>query len=262
MSSDETIAGKANLIMLHSFPTNSIVLSGLIEYLSEKFNVYFIDLPGFVKHIPQLNDITLNGYSSFVEDKIEEYNLSDYYIGGISFGYAVISNARLDSKCKGILAIEPYIGKGSLKIGIIRKSIMKVLIKVILFLNLADIIWGSRVLLKIITFFGTVPINVITTIFEEISARTFFRTAEIIFNDSISCAYPDFPYVLMINKNDTTIDCNFISEKFHENVNKLLIVETTIDHFPKDLSAQSFKDKIEADKVNDILSFLSTEREL
>lgn len=39
---------KENLVLLHSFPTNSILLSGYIEYLSD----YFIDLPGFTKVVP------------------------------------------------------------------------------------------------------------------------------------------------------------------------------------------------------------------
>src|SRR3989338_8142785 len=48
---------KPHLVLVHSFPTNSNILSGLIEFLEQYFTVHFIDLPGFTKQIPPLKKI-------------------------------------------------------------------------------------------------------------------------------------------------------------------------------------------------------------
>src|SRR6266496_3587000 len=106
---------KHNLVLVHSFPTNSILLRGLIEYLSDYFNVHFVDLPGFTKGTTPLPHITLSGYSAFLEEKINELGLETYLVAGISFGFAVVNKAKHSNKCLGILAIEPYIGTKSLQ---------------------------------------------------------------------------------------------------------------------------------------------------
>ena len=100
---------KENLVLLHSFPTNSILLSGYIEYLSDSFNVYFIDLPGFTKAVPPLERVTFAGYYDFVGRKIKELDLDSYLVEGISFGFAIVNHLNHDRKCKGIIAIEPFI---------------------------------------------------------------------------------------------------------------------------------------------------------
>lgn len=43
---------RENLVLLHSFPTNSIIFTDLIRYLNNFFVVHFIDLPGFTRSTP------------------------------------------------------------------------------------------------------------------------------------------------------------------------------------------------------------------
>ena len=75
---------KENLIIVHSFPGNSILLSGLIEYLNDYFEVYFINLPGFAKSVPPLTEISFKGYVQFIEEKIRGFGLASYWLAGIS----------------------------------------------------------------------------------------------------------------------------------------------------------------------------------
>ena len=111
----QLVTKKENLILVHSFPTNSILLKGFIGYIDDYFNVYPIDLPGFRKDIKPLQKITIDSYSKFVEEKVKKLNLDDFLIGGISFGFIVVNNAKIDKKCKGIIAIEPYVNSKSLR---------------------------------------------------------------------------------------------------------------------------------------------------
>src|SRR5262245_44001214 len=99
---------KENLILIHSFPTNSLLLQGFIEYLNDYVNVYPIDLPGFTQSGPALAKISLNQYTQFVERCIQALAVESYWLGGVSFGFAVVNGVQPDLRCKGFMAIEPY----------------------------------------------------------------------------------------------------------------------------------------------------------
>lgn len=76
---------KNNLVLVHSFPTNSTLLNGFTEFLEDFFNVYFIDLPGFNIDVSPMKDISFDNYSKFVENKIKQLQLDNYFLGGVSF---------------------------------------------------------------------------------------------------------------------------------------------------------------------------------
>lgn len=106
---------KENLVIVHSFPTNSIVLHNLTAYIEEYYKVYFIDLLGFTLNSP-LEEINIRNYSHALDEKIGELGIKNYIIAGISFGFWVASEAELKG-AKAIIAVEPYIGYKSLRIG-------------------------------------------------------------------------------------------------------------------------------------------------
>ena len=84
---------KENLILVPGFPINSLLLRGLTDYFSEYINVYPIDLPGFVQTVPVLSEISLEQYAKFVETQIQSLALESYWLGGVSFGFAVINRS-------------------------------------------------------------------------------------------------------------------------------------------------------------------------
>ena len=106
---------KENIILVHSFPTNSKILNGFKEYLDDYFNVYFIDMPGFVLEKKPLAKISIENFSEYLDEEIGRLGLKSYFLGGISFGFLVVNGVKVDSKCKGILAMEPYLNSKMLK---------------------------------------------------------------------------------------------------------------------------------------------------
>ena len=70
-----------NLVLVHSFPTNSILLKGLVEFLNDHFNLYFIDLPGFTQKSPPIQQITIDNYSAYVEKYINNLKIDHYILG-------------------------------------------------------------------------------------------------------------------------------------------------------------------------------------
>ncbi|PSO45454.1 MAG: hypothetical protein BRC25_02260 [Parcubacteria group bacterium SW_6_46_9] len=122
------------LVLVHSFPTNSILLSGLVDYLEDYFNLHFIDLPGFTAESPyDGNKITLSHFSEYVEDEIDKLDWDNYIVGGISFGFLVINQADInENKCQAMIAVEPYLNSKYLHLGFIKKFLYGHLIDEIL----------------------------------------------------------------------------------------------------------------------------------
>src|SRR5262245_60854535 len=112
---------KENLILVPGFPINSLLLRGLTDYFSEYVNVYPIDLPGFTPTVSALAEISLDQYTKFVETQIQSLRLESYWLGGVSFGFAVINRIQPDIRCKGFVAIEPFLGSASLKMNFFRR---------------------------------------------------------------------------------------------------------------------------------------------
>lgn len=249
-------SNKENLVLVHSFPTNSILLGGLVDYLDDYFNVYFIDLPGFTQKNPALDQISIEAYSRYVERELQRYALPSYTLGGISFGFNVISNAKLDeSKCKAVIAIEPYINKNYLDMGTFETFIYeKVLTPMVENENLARGLWKNQYADKIFAILTGQPFERTRTIFREIDSKTFFGTAKYLMENTKDPVFSNtIPYILFINTQDETVDALKTEKLFKDNVpsENLLVIHTEIEHYPSDISKQYFEKKL---KISDLLS--------
>src|SRR4030042_5329233 len=129
---------KENLVLVNAFLTNSLVLRGLIDYLGKYFRVHFIDLPGFVRDIPPLPKLTLEDYAAYVQRRIDDLDLNSYLLGGISFGFAVISHLDPGERCKGVVAITPFLCSRWLTLGLVKKSTSSFLVRLALGFDLTS----------------------------------------------------------------------------------------------------------------------------
>jgi len=251
---------KENLILVHSFPTNSIVLAGLVEFLDDYFHVYFIDLPGFTKKTPlEKGRISLASYSKYLSEKIKEFNLDSYIIGGISFGFVVVNNMKPDAKkCKAILAIEPYLNNKFVHMSLFQRFLYAYFFTGRVMPKISKKFWESPHAEQL---FGYVlgRHNKLTTIVAEVDARTFFDTAKILFKNSKKVTFHTrIPYVLWINKHDTTINADKIVAEFEKNVPRLLVKYNDVDHYPRDMSKRYFKSKIKEKDIMDSIAWINS----
>lgn len=216
------------------------MLKGLIDYLDDYCNVYFIDLPGFTKKVPRLSKITFENYAKYVDRKIKSLNIKYYIIGGISFGFDVINQAKLDKRCKGIVGIEPYLDTNSLNMGFIERLLFKEVSDFVIRFNLYSEIWKSNLMKRLL---NNKHIHNTDMVLGQIDPVTFFQTAHLIFNKKTKPKFHNLPYILLINMHDHTIKSDYAA-RFFNNANKHLILYDDIDHYPKDLSKAYFKKKI------------------
>ncbi|MDD5547554.1 MAG: hypothetical protein PHN74_01445 [Candidatus Pacebacteria bacterium] len=245
---------KRNLVIVHSFPTNSVLLQGLTDFLSDYFNVYMIDLPGFMPDVLPLKEISLEGYRRYVKEKIESFDLKTYWMAGVSFGFLVVDGIR-DDKCLGFLAIEPYINSEFLKMSKFKKFAYIFIISIVGGTGIYKKIWGSR-LLKFLL--GKEYRKRMDILFSTIDARTFFETAKFILKDKKFPVFQDKPYVLVVNKKDLTIFSDKTISFFKKKANNLEIIFSTSEHYPQHMTKEYFQKHISEKEVGRMREFLES----
>jgi len=246
---------KVNLVLVNAFLTNSVVLKGLIDYLSHYFQVHFIDLPGFSRAIPPLPEITLDSFARYVEDRIASLNLDRYLLGGISFGFAVVSRVNADGNCRSMVGIAPYINSRWLNLGLLKKTAYSFLVDLTIVFNLSARLWRHRRFHQIFNWYSDYPPERIKTLLDQMEGRTFFETARIILRHRGACQFHRKPYALILSQADRTIKNAPLLRLFEEQVERLKILQVDIDHYPLDISEDYFHRRLPAEKVEEILHF-------
>ena len=249
---------RENLVLVNAFYTNSILLKGLINYLGRHFNLYFIDLPGFAKHSPPLEEISIPAYSDFVSGKIDAFNLDRYIIAGISFGFLIVNNIYLDGKCKGIVAIFPYIDKNSLKLRMGKKAFYNLMSDFFIRLRLSRSIWKNKMFQSAAYLYSSYPRDRVTVILEHMDGKTFFETAQIILNNEEPLSFQELPYALVVNKEDETIKYDYSLAAFKKNAKDLLIIHSEADHYPENIEEAYFAKAFPRDDINRIIAFFNS----
>jgi pimeloyl-ACP methyl ester carboxylesterase len=246
---------KENLILVNAFLTNSLVLRGLIDYLSRYVRVHFIDLPGFARYVPPLDEVTLENYAVHVQSRIDELNLDSYLLGGISFGFAVISHLELDSRCKGVVAITPYLNSRWLNLGLMKKSAYSFFVHLTLAFELHSRIWNHRLFHRVFHWYSDYPADRIETLLNEMEGRTFFETARIILTHRKPCRFQNLPHVLILSHSDRTIKNAPLLDVFEKNIDRLKVVRADFDHYPLEVSEDYFKTRFPQEDMQDIVVF-------
>lgn len=83
------------LVFLHGWVSKYVVdksdkvenfYQELLFYLSKKFEIYFVTLPGFNGNPEPNHPFTLNDYVNYVKNYVEEKGINKFYLMGHSFG--------------------------------------------------------------------------------------------------------------------------------------------------------------------------------
>lgn len=256
-----TKKSKCNIIVVQAFPANHTLSKGIIDYLSEFFEVHFIDLPGFYPSIPPLKNISVKTYANYVEKRIEELNLDSYILAGISFGFLVISAMAINKqKCLALLASGPYFGVKYLSISKSKKVILSFLVYIIDYLGLAKLIWKTKWYKELlIRVLGRKSKNIVDSIIDEVDPVTYMKTAKIILTyKKYPTFHKDIPYALLINPKDTAINFTKTINLISENIpmNQIRAILTGVEHYPKNPSYEYFKEMFSPNEIESLFNFV------
>lgn len=255
MNANSEPARKENLVLVNAFLTNSLVLRGLTDYLERFFTVHFIDLPGFSRDVPPLLEISLDNYARYVRKRIDDLGLDNFLLGGISFGFAVISHLPPDHRCRGVVAITPYLNARWLNLGPFKKSTYALLVRIALALDLTTKVWNHSAFHRIFHWYSDYPADRIDTLLDQMEGRTFFETARIILSHRQPCRFHDQPHVLILSQDDKTVKNDPLINAFRENVERLKVVQSELDHYPLTISPDYFESCFPQEEIMEIIGF-------
>ncbi len=246
---------KENLVLVNAFLTNSLVLRGLIDYLGRFFRVRFIDLPGFIRDVPPLTEVSLESYAEYVRRRLDAFDLDSYLLGGISFGFAVINHLSLDTRCRGVVAITPFLSSRWLNLGPVKKSTYAFLVRLALAFDLPTKVWNHRFFHRVFHWYSDYPAERIDTLLNYMEGRTFFETARIILSHRQPSAFHKRPHVLVLSHSDRTIKNDPLLKFFRENVDRLKVVHAGFDHYPPEVTEDYFQSRFPQEDIQDIIVF-------
>jgi len=249
---------KPTLVLVHSFPTNHIILKGLIDYLKRYFVVHYIDLPGFINDIPPLSSVSIKNYARYLEKKIKKAGIKKYWLAGISFGFIVANNVH-DEDCLGIVAIEPYINADFLMLPKRKKILLRMILDIMSRLSFEDTLLTHKSLKRLLRY-GLLsedyPADQLHTMKATINPRALIETGELILKNKKRPIFQDKPYVLIINKKDTIVNSKLILQLFSKRVKKLIVIETTCAHFPSEIIPEYFDSHINKSDMNALIKYM------
>jgi pimeloyl-ACP methyl ester carboxylesterase len=253
--------GRENLVLVNAFYSNSLILKGLIDFLGDRFNVHFIDLPGFYLGSSPLDEISLQSFAAFVRRRLDELDLEHFIVGGISFGFLVANSLPPEGRCRAVVAIAPYIDKQSLNIGALKRTSYRMVTELASATGLGRRAWKTRAARRFAHWYSRYPADRVDLILDHMDAQTFFETGRLILRNHHSCVFHDLPYVLIANPNDTTIRYDYIVRRFRENTDRLLVVETSIDHYPGEISKSYFQERFAAADLERVSAFVRSHQD-
>jgi len=233
---------KQNLILIHSFITNRIIYQGIIEFLEDYFNVYFLDLPGSLNGVPALEDNSVESYGEYMTEKIKDFGLDSYWLAGVSFGFLVASRAKLDSSCKGLMAMEPYLGYKELCFSKWRRKMNLFLLNVICGLKIYDFVWHTKYFRK--NYMERHRFPDIDCLISNYDAKAYFETAKVILNYDNTHEFHKLPHVCFLNTDDKTLDNIEIGKIFEKNVEDVMFLFFGGEHYPKDLGKSYYEEHV------------------
>jgi len=248
--------GKENLVLINGFYTNSILLKGLIDFLGDRFNVHFVDLPGFCADSPPLEEVNLESFAGFVQGRIDDLSLEQFVIGGLSFGFLVANTLSLDGRCRAVMAISPYLDTKSLNFSAFKRRSYRLVTEFASASGLARRAWNSRATRRFAHWYSRYPSERVDAILDQMDAQTFFETGRLILRNHHSSPFHDLPYILIANPNDTTIRYDYILSHFRERAARLLVVETSLDHYPDEITKEYLRERFGQDDLDRVSAFL------
>lgn len=252
---------KPNIVIIQAFPANRTLSAGIIEYLSDFFNVHFIDLPGFHPDLKPLENPTIEKYTQFANKKIRELNLDKFVLAGISFGFLIATKVAVNKdNCLAILGSGPYLGHIYVRFPKGKKLLLRISLKILDKTRIGEKIWYSNTFKKVLThFLGKKSKAIVDTIVMEVNPEAFFKTASMILTyDEKPNFKKGIPHVLLMNPRDTAIDFYKTLETLIDyiDINKLRVIITRVEHYPKNPTYEYFKEAFTPNEIESLFNFV------
>jgi len=250
---------KINFVFCGGIGGGQHTLQGLVDYLSEAFNVFYFELPGLGLAEKPLSRVSIKTLSENVEKRLSGLNLDSYILAGGSFVFRVINEIPFSNKCLGIVGVVPYINSTYLKLPklkILRQSLQLGLVSR---LKLHTWLWNSLYFRRVLL--NTYGEEALEIILKECDRRTFFESVRIVLSDKSEMKLSSYPYAIILSKNDSSIKFDQTIDFFRQNASKLLIFESEMEHYPINANKDYFEESLPKSILSDLVEYFTSQLE-
>ena len=210
-------------------------------------------MPGFHKDNPPFGGvISIKRFSHYFDQRIADLDVDEYVVGGVSFGFLVVNEARLDKRCRAILAMEPFLNVDCLNLPFLTREkyiIIATLLKLMRTFGMEQKVWSSNWFNRYLRDELGYPKERLDTIIDNLDAHTFFSVTRLLLTYHKKPVFHDLPHFLIGNFSDKTMNFDMTAEIFLKNLRELHIASEPIDHYPKDLTKAYFETRIPKEHV-------------
>lgn len=226
----------------------------LVQFMAQKYQVYFFELPGHGKSTPFNKPFNLSLVSQTVEDLIDELNFKKFTLMGFSFGGILTLNTlkKLNNKIIKLILIAPCVSHSAIKYSRYRMVIVKLIHRIIKIPNiknkLFDIMHNEKyvfLIIQLINHIGKIEKNIrlknkLLTLPSSTLDVIFGQIKEILNADFSDIGNYRQPTFFAMSVNDPILDfnktVNFMKKHF-----KNLTVKKSYVHYHQPPKPYSFK---------------------
>lgn len=244
---------KPNVVLIHSFPTNTIIIKGLLDYLEQFYHLYPIDLPGFVPGSEPVDKVTLENYACATQTYIDRLGLKHYWVAGLSFGFLVANLCVSDKRCMGVVGVVPYINKHYLIKNALVYFLLEKAFALICKLNWHERAYRSKWLKKVLRT-ETTPERV-SEILSTVSSFAFFETGLLLMTHDKEPEFRKKPYIFFVTRADHTIKMDKLSALLNSIESKKVIYITS-SHHPDEISKAYFDAHVDRQQHESIVAYM------
>ena len=162
----------------------------------------------------------------------------------------------LPPACRGVVAIFPFLGAQSLALRRRKKLFYQAVVNAMSASGLGGAIWNTRALERFAFWWSSYPPERVRLILDHMDGRTFFDTARLILNRGMG-PVSNLPHVLILNPADATVRSDYCLREFGGRVNDLCVVQTDLDHYPVEPTAEYFRARFAAGDMARIRAFFT-----
>ncbi|OGC51641.1 hypothetical protein A2982_02065 [candidate division WWE3 bacterium RIFCSPLOWO2_01_FULL_39_13] len=247
---------KQTLLVIPGFGMNGKMLEDVVSVFKKICDISFLELPGFHPDHPAPANPTLESYTRNIRNQVKQINPKSYILSGLSMGFMIANNLPHDPKCKGIIAIMPYLGYNTLKLSLITLTEARLATRILSFPPAAKKIWKSEFHRKI--SLETLNSEQLKIREEKFDPVNYFRLANYLLAIKEIKIRKDYPIVLMASRKDEMLNYEYLINtfKFKREAAKLMISDIDAGHYPKNLTKEHVKDAISPEEIKKIYKFL------
>jgi hypothetical protein len=239
MAKWEQTGERLPMVLVQGFPGNQTVSKPVIDFLSDVFDIWFHNYPGFHPTSPPLAHYSLAALAADLQRRLDRLPLQRYVLAGCSAGFLLVNAVDPDARCLALMGVAPLIGSAFLRQSTLRLAATRALVASLDRYDPNAPVWRPSIFWRLAAPWARpYPRRMRETLMREVAPRALIGMARVILGLRGPVPLAKRPHILLINPQDTALDANATTRWFRQSLSeeRLRVFHTTSAHHPMPLT--------------------------